>query len=117
MRSVFFPVGSAIVILVEGFGLPCSPVRATESFVTFDAVQGATITDPRGINSHGDVAGVYHDSADRPHAFIRTADGVIVPFDAKRAIETIGQDINDLRQVTGFFDTQKETAGGFIANR
>jgi len=58
-------------------------------------------TEPEGINSSGQVTGVWQDSTNVYHGFTRQASGEFTTFDAPGSTHTIPYSINDSGEVTG----------------
>jgi hypothetical protein len=108
-------------------------VYANGTFTSFDAFNESGLNPPSGtlqgtlsmgIDSAGDVAGMYADSSNAVHGFLRTASGTITVLDdPNAAVETSSRGtspmaINDSGQITGFYTTgsssTNSTYGGFV---
>lgn len=118
-------------LLLASFAATCLPGQAQKlaqaqsnaasSFVTIDA-PGAALNSMRGtailaIDSTGDVAGVYADTNNLIHTFIRSANGTITPFDISSAGSTIGAvplAFDAAGDLVGVYADSKEVFHGFI---
>lgn len=88
---------------------------ADPSYISFQ-VPGATFTEPRAINSAGDVTGSYLDEGYASHGFVRLHDGTIQTFDFDAPHSGIQPTrINDRGEIAGVvFDTRNDDARGFL---
>ena len=80
------------------------------TYVQFD-VPGSTYTRPSGINNGGQIVGVYSDSANGVHGFLRSADGATyTTIDVPGALPgtTYANGINNLGQIVGSY---RDTGG------
>jgi uncharacterized membrane protein len=93
--------------------------------VTVIDVPGAPLTQPLGINNHGDVVGAYIDAdadPDDPYAYYDTGrlrgflmhDGEFTPVDFPDGEGTKVSGINDHGQMVGYYDNPDGTSGGFL---
>lgn len=72
------------------------------SYVTVD-VGGSGGTYGVAIDTNGDIAGNWYDSADASHGFVRTAGGTITKFDPTGSTETTVTSISDGNRIAGYF--------------
>jgi len=84
----------------------------TLNFVSFD-VPGATLTRGIGINSHGDVVGVYIDNQGVHHGFLKEA-GRFNSIDVPGASGTEAKGINSSGDVVGFYWDSGGLTHGFL---
>ena len=100
-------------------------VNGTPTFATFDASGAGTNlnqgTFPVGIDTAGDVAGMYFDASNAYHGFVRTAAaGAITEFDVPGAPTSIGHrgtvpiSMNVGGDITGFFVDASDVRHGFV---
>jgi uncharacterized membrane protein len=78
-------------------------------------------TYPSAINDWGVITGYYEDASDEIHGFIRSLDGKYITFDAPGAAAVPGSNagtnpssINDLGEITGFYDDARGVTHGFL---
>jgi hypothetical protein len=71
----------------SAFVLVCGVSNADPQYITF-SVSGAATTIPTGINSNNDVTGMWFDSQNLVHGFVRSGSGAITTFDAKKGAQT-----------------------------
>jgi len=84
-------------------------------FITIE-FPGATVTQPRGINDRGSIAGQYT-NASGTHAFLLSS-GVFSTIDVPGAAATFGRGINQRGDVTGnFTDAVTRRTRGFVATK
>jgi len=86
--------------LFSVFVLLCAPANADPQYIIF-SVTDSTTTLPVGINNNGDVTGVWFDSKNRSHGFLRSSDGTITTFDAKTRYGTFPSAINSSGTIVG----------------
>jgi hypothetical protein len=68
-----------------------------------------------GLNSRGDIAGRYTDSANVMHGFVRTADGTVTSFDGPGApLDTVTSGINARGYVVGAYVSSDSVEHGFL---
>jgi hypothetical protein len=70
----------------------------------------------RAINSKGQIAGDYIDSANHFHGFLRMTDSTLTPFDAAGSTNTFASAINSEGQVVGAYYDVAGIAHGFLRN-
>lgn len=99
--------------------------QANGTIITFD-VPGAKYTRPASINNDGVITGCYNvistvgtlcSSAKGGHGFIRMTDGTFITFDVPGIqLLTSPTDINDLGEITGFYenDLSNDDFGVFL---
>lgn len=104
----------------------CNPLCETHypfssSFLEINGVftainfPGAVETQASGINSSGEIVGLYTDAAGNAHGFIDNG-GVFTGFDFPGAAETIPVGINDSGEIVGYYDaTLTSNSEGFLA--
>ena len=82
---------------------------------------GATFSEAIGINSEGEITGVYSlvthvETANDNHGFV-LKDGEFVSFDFADAATTFAWKINDQRQIVGCWTDTNGVVRGFLRNR
>ena len=97
---------------------------ATGVITTFDVPNAGTTknqgTFPSGIDTAGDVAGMYFDANNAYHGFVRSAAGAVTEFDVPGAPTTIGHrgtlpmSTNAGGDVAGFFVDGSDVRHGFV---
>jgi hypothetical protein len=107
----------------DGYEKDCAGSNAV--FTTFDPL-GAASTQPLSINPDGDIAGVYTDTNNNFHGFVRTChrDGremdceggnaVITTFEADGAVDTVPASINPKGAITGYYVDANNVYHGFV---
>ena len=98
--------------------------NGTPTFATFDApAAGTTLnqgTFPVGIDTAGDVAGMYFDTKNAFHGFVRSAAGTITEFDVSGAPTSIGHrgtvpmSMNAGGDIIGFYVDASDVRHGFV---
>jgi len=98
--------------------------NGTPTFATFDAPGAGTTlnqgTFPVGIDTAGDVAGMYFDTKNAFHGFVRSAAGTITEFDVSGAPTSIGHrgtvpmSMNMAGDITGFYVDANDVRHGFV---
>jgi hypothetical protein len=94
----------------------CGSVLATSdpahaaTYVTF-AVSGAVATMGEAIDTVGDIAGNWYDSAEVSHGFVRTSGGAITTFDPPGSTGTNVYGMNDNQTIVGSFTDSDGTHG------
>jgi len=98
--------------------------NGTPTFATFDAPGAGTTlnqgTFPVGIDTAGDVAGMYFDTKNAFHGFVRSAAGTITEFDVSGAPTSIGHrgtvpmSMNTGGDITGFYVDANDVRHGFL---
>lgn len=98
-------------------------VRSATGPLAYFAPAGAIYTEPLSLNDSGEIAGLYQDSAQAFHGFIRSASGAFTVVDDPDATiakleGTYATAINDSGQIAGFYDdTSTGTVRGFIRDQ
>lgn len=87
-------------------------VAPAATWTTID-VPGAVQTQCVGINSAGDIVGIYVDPADVTHGFVLKA-GVFTTLDVPGAVSTWPNGINDAGQISGWFRSTQGQEHGFF---
>jgi len=77
-----------------------------------DAVPGALLTEPTGINNSGTIVGFYHDANSLRHGFIFN-NGVYATYDKPGAARTLLMGINDQGKIAGFYRDANGVGRGF----
>jgi probable HAF family extracellular repeat protein len=77
-------------------------------------VPGATNTTAEGINTSGQIVGVYNDSRGEVHSFLYAA-GAFTPFDMPGAVATEAYGINTSGQIVGLYADSSRGQHGFLA--
>ena len=92
---------------------------------SFDVPAAVNGTQPTNINDLGDIAGVYYDTNNNQHGFLRKADGQIMTFDAPNVgypaqpplggfPGTIPTGINNKRDIVGYYTDADGGYHGFV---
>jgi probable HAF family extracellular repeat protein len=84
------------------FSLALSPFAFAQTFqfAQFD-VPGAHLTSPFGVNGAGQIVGLYLDSSEVPHGFLRDTDGSYTTIDYPGATFTTAAGINARGEIVG----------------
>ena len=93
--------------------VPARPARRHRE----DRRPDAKATQPLGVNSHGEIVGVYVDAADVPHGFLRGRDGQVTTIDVPDAMVTLAFDLNDQGQIAGTYIDSGGRVRGFRRDR
>ena len=101
-----------LLLTVSVFSLLLVPQSAALTYTTID-YPGATETYGTGINSNGDVVGLYDDPANVFHGFL-FSNGIFTAIDPPGSIYTNPFDINDLGEIVGYYVTSDNIGHGFI---
>ena len=75
---------------------------------------GSVYTTPTSINSTGAIAGLYTDSSDLVHGFLRDPDGSIISFDPAGSTYTAAVSINKDAAIAGFWYDSRSDIHGFV---
>jgi streptogramin lyase len=67
------------------------------------AVPSSVSTQPASINPKGQITGVYFDTSNIAHGFLRDKQGAITTFDVPNAINTYPVGINPRGDITGWY--------------
>ena len=95
--------------------LECATAIIGQSVVVFDAPSASWYTGAKSINDGGDVTGVFYDSSNMLHSFVRTRDGQISSFDAPNGSFTGSYGINSKGDIGGnYHDSSLGRGRGFI---
>ena len=81
--------------------------------ITFDP-PGSVYTTPTSINAIGAIAGLYTDSSDLVHGFLRYPDGTITSFDPPDSTYTAAVSINRDAAIAGFYYDSRSDIHGFV---
>jgi len=84
------------------------------SYVSFDVPGASGGTFPQTINDAGDVAGIWDDSLENSHGFIRTFNGGITAFDVPGASQTDTTAINSADAAAGYYVDASGNEHSFI---
>lgn len=122
-------LATAVLLVADGCGgsnsgggtQPLPPI----TYTTFDVPGAATTnglgTVPLAINAAGDIAGTYSDTSDHGHGFVRTAAGVLTPFDDPNQLpggsNPVVAGINASGTIVGAFLDQNNVAHGFLRSQ
>jgi hypothetical protein len=83
------------------------------TYVTLDP-PGSVFTMAHAINPAGDIVGVYSDSSNGVHGFLRARDGIFTTFDAPGAVGTNAYSINPAGAIAGFYPDSSHVVHGFL---
>jgi hypothetical protein len=100
------------ILLASACGclLALSASAGAATVVSFD-VPTAVATMGQAIDFGGDITGVWYDSGEIAHGFLRTAGGTITPFDPAGSTGTNVYAMNDAQTVVGSFSDSGGTHG------
>jgi uncharacterized membrane protein len=88
-----------------------------DGHVAFFAAPGAANgTEPKSINDSGVIAGLYYDSDEFAHGFIRAAAGTITVFNVPGSAATFPASINADGAIAGMYSDDTFTIHGFVRN-
>ena len=76
---------------------------------------GSTFTRAIGIDSNGDIVGLYRDSSDNLHGYLYS-NGTYTSLDYPGASLTGAQGINDSGEIVGYYDNSNGNQFGFLAS-
>lgn len=76
-------------------------------------VPGAVLTEHIGLNNYGQIAGLYVDTDNLIHGYLRTGRALTV-VDVPGASETAAVKVNDQGQVVGVYEVGDNTCHGFL---
>ena len=100
-----------IEIAVVALGVAVA--KADSTYVTLDP-PGSVFTQAHAINPAGDIVGVYEDSSNGVHGFLRAPDGIFTTFDAPGAEGTNAYSINPAGAIAGFYLDSGHVVHGFL---
>lgn len=82
-------------------------------FTALPDVPGAVRTEHIGLNNYGQIAGLYVDTDNLIHGYLRTGRALTV-VDVPGASETAAVKVNDQGQVVGVYEVGDNTCHGFL---
>jgi probable HAF family extracellular repeat protein len=84
-----------------------------QTFTSID-VPNAILTQAFGINDTGEIVGVFTDSSNRTHGFVRAVNGSFASIDVPNAILTQAFGINNLGTIVGTYTDARGVQHGFV---
>ena len=93
-----------------------------QTIITFDP-QGSVLTEALAVNDAGTIAGAFLDANNRPHGFVRAADGTITRFDVPGEGTGNGQGVNSAYsinpkgEITGYYTDHAYVYHGYLRAR
>jgi probable HAF family extracellular repeat protein len=107
MHRHLLPALLSLSVLLSALAAAQSP---SYTFTTL-AVPGAISTFPFGINTHGQIVGIYY--TDAYHGFLYDT-GVFTPIEVPGAVQTLPYGINDQGQIVGSYKDPSDKSHGFL---
>lgn len=109
MKRLLFLITAALLFSDLAFAQVCP----TSTRVVNVIVPDFTGTQVRGINSFGEIVGIYRDSESLTHGFLSSY-GVLTFLDFPGAVQTLPRGINDQGVIVGMFYDAAENLHGFV---
>ena len=101
--------------VLAAFVLSLAATSATSQTVTPIEFPGAAHTRPHGINSSGEISGIYVNPDNSVHSFLLDRNG-FTPLDVPGAIGTNALRINPEGEIVGFYVDSSGAGRGFLGD-